>query len=290
MQAQIDQNADDVAQLALGLQAISTPRCNGLWQFKGVLADGPPRNNGEFSLVYDHDQEDNYLTFVTTDLNGERIDLMSDVQAGDYAQVYDVDNPDSYTLHTIDDVLLGSMNPEMIEMPCTLVAHGNAFVKSDKCAVRFFAVADNPLIAANTEAIAELNARMDDFEEVMKPWTGLDIGTYATKRAAFEPSGSSQDEGMAETWWTDVSMNTTPNNHVRIGMQADPDLCTRVASYPVPFELDVIQPGAKQTMHIMSVYERGEGVLHLLCDVAWGDALTHTEFGAVDTQYIVRKT
>jgi hypothetical protein len=144
-------------------------------------------------------------------------------------------------------------------------------------------------IAANMAAIDELNARMDDFEEAMKPWTGLDIGTYSTKRAEFEPTGSSQAEGTADTWWTDVSMNTVPNNHLRIGMQADKDLCTRIAAYPVPFEMDIIQPEATQTWHVYDVYERSEGVLHVLCDVAWGDALTHNAYTAVDTQYIVRK-
>ena len=141
----------------------------------------------------------------------------------------------------------------------------------------------------DTEAIDELNARMDEFEELMKPWTGIDIGTYRTKRANYEPTGNSQAEGMAETWWTDTYMNTTPMNHVRIGMQADKDMCTKIAAYPVPFELDIIQPEATQTMHIYDVYERGEGVLHLLCDVAWGDALKHDVYSAVDSQYIVRK-
>jgi hypothetical protein len=253
-----------------------------LWQFKGKLNDGAPREDGEFSLVYDHDKEDNYLSFITTDLNDEYIDLLSLVQAGDYVQVYDVDNPESYTLHTIDDVVLGSMNPEMVEMPCTLVAHGNALVKSDKCAIRFFAVKESP-------EVAELNARVDALEELMKPWSGIDIGTYATKSSGnYEPTGTSQNEGTADMWWTNVSMNTTPNNHVRIGMQANPDLCTQIAAMPVPFEMDVIQPGAKQTWHVYEVYERGEGVLHVLNDVAWGDPLTHSHL-SVDTQYIVRK-
>jgi hypothetical protein len=281
-------NADAVAQLALGLRAISTPRCNGSWQFKGKLSDGPPRNDGEFSLIYDVDREDNFLTMITTDLSGTRLDLMDLVKPGDYAQVYDLDNPDSYTIHTIDDVLLGSINPEMVEMPCTLVANGNEFVKGDKCAVRFFAVKDNPLIAENAERIAELEARMDDFEELMAPWSGLDIGTYATKAENYEPTGSSQAEGTAGMWWISVHMNSTPNNHVRIGMQANPDLCKQIAAMPVPFEMDVIQPEAQQTWHVYEVYERGTGVLHVLNDVAWGDELTHSHI-AVDTQYIVRK-
>jgi hypothetical protein len=288
LQKQIDENADDLAQLAIGLQAISTPRCDGLWQFKGKLSDGPPRNNGEFSLIYDVDREDNFLTMITTDLNGEYVDLLNLVKPGDYAQVYDLGNPDSYTLHTLDDVVLGSINPEMVEMPCTLVAHGNELVKSDQCAIRFFAVHESPQVAENTEAIKELNDRLDALEEVMQPWTGLDIGTYATKAENYEPTGSSQAEGTAGMWWTNVHMNSTPNNHVRIGMQADPDMCTQIAAMPVPFEMDVIQPEAKQTWHVYEVYERGTGVLHVLNDVAWGDELTHSHI-AVDTQYIVRK-
>jgi hypothetical protein len=129
---------------------------------------------------------------------------------------------------------------------------------------------------------------MDDFEELMAPWSGLDIGTYATKAENYEPTGSSQAEGTAGMWWISVHMNSTPNNHVRIGMQADPDLCKQIAAMPVPFEMDVIQPGAMQTWHVYEVYERGTGVLHVLNDVAWGDELTHSHI-AVDTQYIVRK-
>ena len=274
-ESRITANESDIQQMALGLQSISTPRCNGLWKHK---PEAPARADGEFSFFFPMTQENNYLNVITTDLNHESILIQDLVKVGDYVQIYNLDKPDSFTLHTVDSVAVDSTHPPMVGLEVTLVAHGDEIGDFEKCAIRFFAVT----------AITELNERMDALEEAMRPWMGVSLGVFSTKRSEFEPTGSSQAEGTAVTWWTDPFNNSNPNNHARIGM-TDKNLLTQIVNMPAPFELDLLQDGLKQTWVVADAYERGVGVLHLLATAGYGDRLTHTPYTAVDTEFVVRK-
>jgi len=138
------------------------------------------------------------------------------------------------------------------------------------------------------DRITKLESMIDYLESSLQHVLPFSLGVHETKMDRYEPTGSTQAEGTAVTWWIDAVNNTTPENHARIGM-VDKDLCSKVANMPVPFEMDVIQGDLKQTWVIADCYERGAGVLHLLSSGGWGDRMVHTTGTAVATEYVVRK-
>jgi len=127
----------EIEELALGLETLLTQRTHGQWKYIGFSGDNIPRNAGEFALVSDDlSAQDNMITINLTDLNGLTIGL-SDVKAGDYIEIVDLDEPANYVLFTCTKAPEGT---GISNIEVALKDKGNNFLVGDTCEIRFFAI------------------------------------------------------------------------------------------------------------------------------------------------------
>ncbi len=260
-----------------------------------VEAAAPTAESGYWTIVYNQDapgsgevQVDtfsgtapNSIYINETDLDGNAHGF-ADVQIGDFVEIFI--NAERWTLYQIFNIRDGGEGVRIYDM-MPQKNQGNLENGTDAF-LRFIKVSGN---SEDLEAqVKTLENRVDYLETALQPFLPISLGVYLTNLDRYEPTGSSQAEGTAVTWWIDAVNNTNPENHARIGM-VDKDLCSKVANMPVPFEMDVIQGELKQTWVIADSYERSAGVLHLLSSGGWGDQMGHSTGTAVATEYVVRK-
>ncbi len=267
----------DLLETQVHVEAVAPTVESGYWT---IVYNQPAPGPGEVQVDTFSGTSPNSIYINETDLDGNAHGF-ADVKVGDLVET--VINAERWTIHEIFNIRDGGEGVRIYDMR-PKKNQGNLQSGNDAF-LRFIKGASNDDVTDQVEALED---RVTYLETALAPFLPQSLGVYGTKMDRYEPTGSTQVEGTAVTWWIDAINNTTPENHARLGM-VDKDLCSKVANMPVPFELDVIQGELKQTWVIADCYERNAGVLHLLSSGGWGDRLGHSTGTAVDTEYVVRK-